>query len=137
MKSTLLVLLLSLTATCSFVCSYFGGLAMDNSEQYLAVVAVAVMDGFFGIVAGIKKEGFKTYKALKVLKTTFTWLVILTVILMVEIGFPGTSWLSETIIMPFIIFQLVSALKNASNAGFIKHSVLNTILEKIDKHKDK
>ena len=136
MKFTLLVLL-SLTATCSFVCSYFGGLAMDNSEQYLAVVAVAFMDGFFGIVAGVKKEGFKTYKALKVLKTTFTWLVILTVVLMVEIGFPGTSWLSETIIMPFIIFQLVSALKNASNAGFIKHSVLNTILEKIDKHKDK
>jgi phage-related holin len=56
---------------------------------------------------------------------------------MVEIGFPGTSWLSETIIMPFIIFQLVSALKNASSAGFIKYSVLNTILEKIDKHKDK
>jgi phage-related holin len=137
MKSTLLVLLLSLTATCSFICSYFGGLAMDNSEQYLAVVAVAFMDGFFGIVAGTKKEGFKTYKALKVLKTTFTWLVILTVILMVEIGFPGTSWLSETIIVPFIIFQLVSALKNASNSGFIKHSLLNTILEKIDKHKDK
>ena len=87
-----------------------------------------------------KKSGNKklfSIKALKVLKTTFTWLVILTVVLMVEIGFPGTSWLSETIIMPFIIFQLVSALKNASNAGFIKHSVLNTILEKIDKHKDK
>jgi phage-related holin len=110
---------------------------MDNSEQYLAVVAVAFMDGFFGIVAGTKKEGFKTYKALKVLKTTFTWLIILTVILMVEIGFPGTSWLSETIIVPFIIFQLISALKNASNSGFIKHSLLNTILEKIDQHKDK
>ena len=137
MKSTLLVLLLSLTTTFAFVCSYFGGLAIDNSEQYLAVVAVAFMDGFFGIVAGTRKEGFKTYKALKVLKTTFTWLVILTVILMVEIGFPGTSWLSETIVMPFIIFQIVSALKNASKAGFIKHSVLNNILEKIDKHKDK
>jgi phage-related holin len=99
-------------------------------------VAVAFMDGFFGIVAGTKKEGFRTYKALKVLKTTFTWLVILTVVLMVEIGFPGTSWLSETIIMPFIIFQIISALKNASNSGFIKHSLLNKILEKIDKHKD-
>jgi hypothetical protein len=39
--------------------------------------------------------------------------------------------------MPFVIFQIVSALKNASNAGFIKHSILNKILEKIDKHKDK
>ena len=137
MKSTLLVLLLSLTTTCAFFGSYFGDLTMNNNEQYLAVVAVAFMDGFFGIVAGIKREGFKTCKALKILKTTFTWLVILTVILTVEIGFPGTSWLSETIIMPFIIFQIVSTLKNASNAGFIKHSLLNSILEKIDKHKDK
>jgi phage-related holin len=137
MKSTLSILLLSFTTSLTFVCSYFGGLAIDNNEQYLAVVAVAFMDGFFGIIAGTKKEGFKTYKALKVLKTTFTWLVILTVILMVEIGFPGISWLSETIIMPFIIFQIISTLKNASNAGFIKHSLLNSILEKIDQHKDK
>jgi uncharacterized membrane protein len=137
MKSTLSILLLSFTTSFTFVCSYFGGLAIDNNEQYLAVVAVAFMDGFFGIIAGTKKEGFKTYKALKVLKTTFTWLVILTVILMVEIGFPGISWLSETIIMPFIIFQIISTLKNASNAGFIKHSLLNSILEKIDQHKDK
>lgn len=137
MKSTLLVLLLSFSTTIAFVCSYFGGLAIDNSDQYLAVVAVAFTDGFFGIIAGTKREGFKTYKAVKVLKTTFTWLVILTVILIVEIGFPGTSWLSETIIMPFIVFQLISTLKNAANSGFIKESLLSNILEKIDKHKDK
>jgi hypothetical protein len=54
---------------------------------------------------------------------------------MVEKGFPGTGWLSETIIMPFIVFQIMSALKNASLAGFIQNDLLNTILDKIDKHK--
>ena len=74
---------------------------------------VLLLDGFFGIIAGIKREGFKTYKALKVLKNMFAWVVILTVILSIELGFKGTSWLSETIIAPFMVFQMVSALKNA------------------------
>lgn len=133
----MLFILLSFTTTFTFLCSYFFNLALDNSSQYLAVIGVAFLDGIFGIIAGVKREGFKTYKALKILKTTFTWLLILTVILMVEMGFKGTFWLSETIIMPFIVFQLISILKNASQAGFIKGSLLNEILLKIDQHKNK
>jgi fucose 4-O-acetylase-like acetyltransferase len=54
---------------------------------------------------------------------------------MVEKGFKGTSWLSETILVPFIIFQLLSALKNASMSGFIQMDAMNMILDKIDLHK--
>lgn len=134
-KSTYMKLILASTATVGFFCSYFLQLTMDNAEQFLAVAAVLLLDGFFGIIAGIKREGFKTYKALKVLKSIFAWEVILTAILMIEKGFTGTSWLSETVITPFIIFQMISALKNASMSGFIKNELLNIILDKIDKHK--
>lgn len=132
---TSLTIILSLTTTVAFLCAYFGKLAMDNIEQYFAVIALIFMDGFFGIIAGIRREGFKTYKALKVLRTVFTWLVILTVILMIERGFAGTSWLSETIMIPFMVFELISALKNASMSGFVKNDQLNQILDLIDKHK--
>ena len=125
-----------MTTFLSFICSYFFDLAMQNSDQYLAVVAVAFIDGVFGIIAGAKTEGFKTFKALKVLKTAVTWVTILTVLLMVELGFKGTSWLSETVLIPFILFELISILKNASTAGYIKHSVLQEILKKIDQHKN-
>jgi len=128
-------LILASTASVGFFCSYFLQLTMDNAEQFLAVAAVLLLDGFFGVIAGIKREGFKTYKALKVLKSLVTWEIILTAILMIEKGFAGTSWLSETVITPFIVFQLMSALKNASMAGFIKNELLNIILDKIDKHK--
>ena len=134
-KSTYMKLILASTASVSFFCSYFLQLTMDNAEQFLAVAAVLLLDGFFGVIAGIKREGFKTYKALKVLKSLVTWEMILTAILMIEKGFTGTSWLSETVITPFIVFQLMSALKNASMAGFIKNELLNIILDKIDKHK--
>jgi hypothetical protein len=123
------------TTVLSFLLAYFLELSMANAEQFLAIVAVLLLDGFFGMIAGIKREGFKTYKALKVLKSIFTWELILTAILMIEKGFPGTGWLSETIVTPFIVFQLMSALKNASMAGFIQNDLLNLILDKIDKHK--
>jgi len=108
---------------------------MSNSDQYLALVAVVMTDGFFGVIAGTKSEGFKTFKALKVLRTLVVWIMFLTVLLVIEKGFPGTGWLSETILLPFIIFQLVSALKNASMLGLIEGKVLLEILDKIDLHK--
>ena len=133
MKQT--AIFLSITTSLSFGCSYFLELTMGNFEQYLALIAVVFVDGFFGIVAGIKREGFKTFKAVKVLQRAITWVVLLTVILMVEKGFAGTSWLSETIIVPFILLQLISALKNASMSGYIKMGDLNKILDRIDPHK--
>lgn len=133
MKTTII----ATSTSVGFICAYFLNLTMENAEQYLAVVAVMLLDGFFGVIKGIKTEGFQTRKALKVLQTIFAWVIILTSILIIEKGFPGTSWLSETIITPFIVFQLLSALKNASLAGFIKNELLNEILDRFDKHKGK
>jgi hypothetical protein len=54
---------------------------------------------------------------------------------MIEKGFAGTAWLSEVIIVPFMVLQIISALKNASMAGLIKTDELNKILDRIDNHK--
>lgn len=136
MKTTLTAILLSVTTAMSFVCTYFFDLTMHYGDQYLALCAVVLLDGFFGVIAGTKREGFQTCKAIKVLRTLVTWIIFLTVLLIVEKGFPATSWLSETILFPFIVFQIISALKNATNAGFIKADIVKRILEKIDNHKD-
>lgn len=128
-------LLVTFTTVCAFLGTYFLNLTADNAEQYLAIVAVVFVDGFFGVWAGTKKIGFQTRKAMKVLQTLFAWVMILSVILMVEKGFDGTFWLSETFCAPFIVFQLISALKNAHTVGVISNSVLSQILEKIDQHK--
>ena len=128
-------LIAAISASTAYVLSYVLDVTSNNIEQYMAVIAVMFMDGFFGIIAGIKREGFKTYKAIQVLRNIFTWVVILTVTLMVEKGFHGTNWLSEVIITPFLIFQIISSLKNASMSVFIKTKLLNNILDQIDKHK--
>ena len=137
LKSTPMMAGLGITSICTFIGTYLMNLTMGNSEQYMAVLLVLILDGFFGIIGGMKREGFKTYKALRVVKNIFAWELILTVILSIELGFDGTSWLSETILAPFMVFQIVSALKNASMAGFIKNELLNEILDRIDSHKGK
>ena len=114
MKTTTVIL--SISTACAFICSYFFELTMDNADQFLSITCVVLLDGFFGIVAGIKREGFKTYKALSVLRTVVVWWALLGVILTVEKSFQGTGWLSETIVVPFLLFQIISTLKNASMA---------------------
>jgi phage-related holin len=135
MKTTSLAIILSTPTMLTFICSYFFNLSITHYEQYLALIAVVFIDGFFGVIAGTKREGFQTRKAIKVLQTTAVWVLILTVLLSVEQAFRGTAWLSETILVPFMVFQLISALKNASMAGFIKATVLNRILDALDNHK--
>ena len=95
-----------------FICSYFMELTMENAEQYLAIISLVFVDGFFGIIAGVKREGFKTYKAIKILKTLVFWILILTLILVIEKSIPGAGWLSETLLMPLFIFQLLSNKNN-------------------------
>jgi phage-related holin len=134
MKSIKLAIITS-SMSLGFICSYFMELTMQNAEQYLAITTLVFADGFFGIIAGIKREGFKTYKAIKILRTLIFWVIMLTLILVIEKGIPGAGWLSETMLMPLVIFQLISTVKNASMAGFIKADVLNQILDRVDKHK--
>lgn len=134
MKASLLITL-SLTTAFAFIGTYFMHLTADNIDQFLAVGLVVFADGFFGIWAGIKREGFQTCKAIKVLKTFGFWIIMLSVILSIEKGFAGTSWLSETIMAPFLVFQLISVLKNASMVGIVKNELVTQILDKLDKHK--
>jgi len=135
MKSTSTLFIAITSMSLGFICSYFMELTMQNAEQYLAITTLVFADGFFGVLAGIKREGFKTYKAIKILRTLIFWIIMLTVILVIEKSIPGAGWLSETMLMPLVIFQLISTVKNASMAGFIKANVLNQILDNIDKHK--
>lgn len=130
------LLITSSTLSMTFLLSYVFNISIVYWEQYFALTIVILLDGIFGIIAGTKREGFKTFKSLKIFKSLFSWIVILTTILIVEKAFPFAFWLSETFISPVIIFYLISALKNASSSGYVKVQLLNQIMAKIDQHKN-
>ena len=94
MKTSIFYIAIPLTFI-TFICSYFMELTASNLEQYLAIALVVFADGFFGIIGGIKREGFKTYKSLKILKTLIFWVIMITVILSIEKGLQFLNILSR------------------------------------------
>ena len=135
MKLSLLSIVLSFTTFTSFIGSYFLEITLNNFEQFLSIFCVVMLDGIFGCLKGIKENGFKTWEFLSIIRTLSIWWLILGAILTIERAFPGTSWLSETILAPFLILQIISAIKNVSLCGYIKNEVLLNILDRIDRHK--
>jgi hypothetical protein len=128
-------IIITMSSFFSFIFAYAYDITINHQNTFLSVIIVVLVDGLFGILKGIKTEGFITHKAIKILRTLVVWIIFLGTVLAVEKGFDGMDWLSEVIITPFMVFQIISALKNASMAGFIEVSLLNGILDKIDKHK--
>jgi hypothetical protein len=125
----------TVVAFVTFILSYFYDLTLTNLPQFIGLSSAIVLDGVLGMISGIKKEGFQTFKALKIVKDFSVWNIFLGVILSIEKGYPGAGWLSETIMIPVIVFNLISALKNASLIGLVKNEIINSILDKIDQHK--
>lgn len=136
MKSTAVLMILLPTLMLSFVTSYFFEITLKYWDQYTSISFVIMLDGFFGIISGCKREGFKTYKALRILKSLFSWLLIMFTVLMIEKTYPLMFWLSECFFVPIIVFYLISALKNASDAGLVRNELVRKIMDKIDQHKN-
>ena len=130
------LLAISFATVISFLINYFTELTIANYAQYMIVVTLIFTDGLFGIISGVKREGFKTYKALKILKTLVAWIIALSALLVIEKGLPQMDWLSETILIPWVVFEVISILKNMVMCGYIKKPVLVSILNKVDVHKN-
>jgi hypothetical protein len=122
---------IAISAIVTFLVTYSWNIGMANVEQFIAIFAVIFFDGFAGILVAIKNRDFRTYRAIKTIKKLFSWWLILTTSLFIEKAFPGTSFISETLVIPFCLFEALSGIKNLSLAGWIDLG----FLKNIDKHK--
>ena len=120
----------------TFIASYVFGFVLNNIDQFAAITAVVILDALFGFVVALTKGTFETRKALKFVWKFAGYTSLLAALLIVEAGFKGAFWLSETIIVPILLFQVVSILKNMSLAGIIPGELLKKILLKVDKYKE-
>ena len=110
-------------------------LFLDNIYSYIAITTVVLLDCFFGMIRAYKQQKFETNQALKVVYYLPVYYAIITVVILIEKAQPSAFWLSETIIMPILVFQLISMLKNISEAELIKSPLIKKILENIDNYK--
>lgn len=112
------------------------GLVMDNSDEYIAIGVVVLVDSLSGIYASIIKRNFETRKALKMVWYFVAYCGILTCCIVMERVYVSVFWLSEAIVMPILFFQVISILKNFKRAGLINNALFDKIISEIDKYKD-
>lgn len=131
MKFNLILIAFYFGATFSTIISHF----LVNKYQFIAVMAIVMADMFFGMSRALNEGTFKVKKAFKGIYMVVAFWLLLAVVLLIEKGFPFASFLSEAILLPILLFQLISILKNMQILGLISNDTLNNILDKIDKQK--
>lgn len=120
----------------TFLITYFKGVVFDNSNMFMSIFLVLTADWIFGTIKGVKEEGFVTWKALKFVWYYASYSLFLLLGISIEKAFPGVFFMAEVLMIPIITFTLISAVKNASLAGFLPKALQLQILDKIDGYKN-
>lgn len=121
---------------CTSLLAYSKLLIFDNIDLFRAIGIVVFVDWIFGVAIAFKDKKFKTQKALKIIYYLFTYWSMLFTVLAIEKGFPSAFWLTEGIIMPILVFQLISIIKNLIILGVINNTLAKQIFKNIDRYKE-
>lgn len=132
MKTKLLISAFSIGA----LTSEWIQMVFENKHQFIAILFVVLLDAFFGIAKAFKLGNFETKKTFKAIFMLVGFWLLLATVLTIEKGFPFASFLSEAILLPILLFQLISTLKNMHLVGLLNNDALAKILSNIDKHKE-
>jgi toxin secretion/phage lysis holin len=111
-------------------------LMISEIFQFIAIVAVVLLDALLGISRALINKEFETRKAFKGIFMMVALTGLLATVLIIEKGYPFASFLSETVLLPIIVFQVISILKNMQLLGLISGTLLDKIIDNIDKHKN-
>lgn len=109
---------------------------LNAQWQFISISGIISLDGILGVCSALKSKSFKTSKTFTVLYKIGALNTLLAVVLSVEKGFPVASFLSEMIILPIIIFQLISIVKHLNLLKIISGPIADKILSNIDQHKN-
>ena len=127
------------------VLGHFSVLYLDNINIFKAIFLVVSVDNIFGQAVGLrtkKKENgrlvsaWETQRALKGVWYLFGYSVIVATVLTIQKAFPDASFLTGAVVLPIMLFQLISILKNASLLKILPQGVFLEVMKNIDKYKD-
>lgn len=116
--------------------SYFNGVIIEHKHLFIAVTFVVIGDWIFGTIRAVKNNNWETQKALKLVYYLFAYYTILFIVISIKQAHASAFFISDAIVLPILLFQLCSMLKNMSLIGWIPGGLLLELLKNIDKHKE-
>lgn len=118
-------------------------IVVESKDAIHSIVLVLLIDWLIGMYKAITtidaktgKSLFRTNKSFKILGYFFAYISLIVLTSSVEKNFNYASWITEAVMIPIIVGQIVSIAKNLSIIGFITNKTLSDILNKIDGYKD-
>jgi phage-related holin len=132
MKTKLLIVFFYLGAMITEIT----GLFIAQVYQFLAILLVVLFDASLAMARAYKIGKFETNKAFVAIIKLVVFSALLATTLIIEKGFPFASFLSEAVLFPIIVFQIISIIKNLHLLGFISGALADKILKNIDNHKE-
>lgn len=137
----------SIVTLFSLIFGYFNSMFLEKTDLFIAVLLVICFDNILGQIIAIKTKKYnkrlkkwgtawETQKALKGVYYIVGYSAIVAVVLSIQKGFPAAGFLDEAVILPILIFQLISILKNMSLLKVLPQGLFLQILENIDNYKD-
>ncbi len=128
---------LLMTAAIGGVSSEIIQLFLNEKWQFIAIVAVVGLDLVFGVAKALYNREYETKKAFKSVWLLCGYTGLLATVLLIEKGFTFASFLSEAVLLPIIVFQVISIIKNMNLLGLISSEMLTRMLSKIDTYKNR
>ena len=137
----------SIVTLFSLIFGYFHSMFLEKIDLFIAVLMIICIDNILGQIIALKTKiynkrlkkwgtAWETQKALKGVYYIVGYSAIVAVVLSIQKGFPAAGFLDEAVVLPILIFQLVSILKNVSLLGLLPQGLLLQLLENIDNYKD-
>ena len=128
------------------ILSHFNLLFFDNIDVFKAIFIVVSVDNLLGQIIGFKTKvkspngklvsAWETRKALKGVWYLVGYSVIVATVLTIQKAFPDASFLTGAVVLPIMLFQLISILKSASLLHILPQGLFLKIMENIDNYKD-
>lgn len=126
---------------------YFHSMFLEKTDLFIAVLVVVFVDNILGQIIAVKTKiynkrlkkwgtAWENQRALKGVYYIVGYSAIVAVVLSIQKGFPAAGFLDEAVVLPILMFQFVSILKNASILGLLPQGLLLQLLENIDNYKD-
>ena len=118
-------------------------LAIDNLDAMHTIAIILIVDWILGMYRALitvdkatGKSLFETKKSFKILAYFLAYFALLFITGSIEKSFNYAAWLTEAVMIPILVGQVISILKNMSLVGWISNKMLSDILQKIDGYKD-
>lgn len=130
---------LVLSITGAFI-SFLSGLTeviIKAEYQFVAVTATVLFTWLTGMYTAYKQDRFNFDEAAKVLLYMVLYNGFLFLLLLIERGYEFASFLSEAIVLPILVNEIIKILTHFNALGLITSEKLKQIINKVDPYHNK